>query len=96
MNLDPDQKGLVPGRIVWIKRAPGRQRQWGRIIAEREEKGERIFEVERNHQGGTCYLRRDDFVLKQRPRDLRWPSMPASGRRTKFGRRLVKEMEAEK
>ena len=76
MSLDPDQKGLVPGRIVWIKRAPGRKRQWGRISAVRDG----YFEVERHHQGGIIPLKRDEFVLKRRPKDLHWQSSPATGR----------------
>ena len=33
-----------------------------------------------DHQGGIIPLKRDEFVLKRRPKDLHWQSSPATGR----------------
>ena len=75
-------------RSIWIKRdrSVGRKAQWGRLTGEVEEDAVgKVYWAERVN-GGTVPLRREDFVLKQKPVHLKFVSVPASGKVSKRGK----------
>lgn len=68
------------GKHVWIKEIHHRSGGWGRIVRVDEAKG--CYTIERAHPyGGVCFLARDEFVVKQHDRPLKFLAMKGEGRR---------------